>query len=246
MTHLATTERALDVRPLSSDERGSQTLALFDSLFPGERFVLLSKDACTDLLRRLQTERRGLFDWSPLELGPTVFRTEIARRETPGEGLRGVGEALSWDHDRLDALEEAAFKARAAGDFPAAFDLYAEFAIGLRRHIGFEEQLLFPAFEEASGIPPSSGPTAVMRAEHKEIVDLLERIADRIGDAAESLEALHQSFHAVLGLHNLKEERVLYPGTDRMLGPAESDRLVQKIQNYGGWAGVGPTRPTGV
>ncbi len=232
MTHLVTAERALDVRPLASDERISQTLVLFDSLFPGERFVVVSKDACTDLLRRLQTYRRGLFDWSPLELGPTVFRTEIARREAPGEGLRGVDEALSWDHDRLDALEEAAFKARAAGDFPAAFDLYAEFAIGLRRHIGFEEQLLFPAFEEASGMPPSAGPTAVMRAEHVEIVDLLEQIADRIGDAAESLDALRRSFHAVLGDHNFKEERVLYPTTDRLLGAAESDRLVRKIQGY--------------
>ena len=81
-------------------------------------------------------------------------------------------------------------------------------------------------------MPPSAGPTAVMRAEHVEIVDLLEQIADRIGDAAESLDALRRSFHAVLGDHNFKEERVLYPTTDRLLGAAESDRLVRKIQGY--------------
>ena len=92
--------------------------------------------------------------------------------------------------------------------------------------------MLFPAFEAASGMPPSAGPTAVMRAEHEEILDLLEQIAARIGDAAESLDALRRNFHAVLGDHNLKEEHVLYPGTDELLGPEESDRLVRRIQSY--------------
>lgn len=232
MTHLITAERALDARPLAADARSAQALALFDSLFPGERFVLVAKDACADLLRRLQAERPGLFEWSPLEMGPTVFRTEIARREASGGNARTVGEALAWDHDRLEALEEAAFEARTAGDFPAAFDLHAEFATGLRRHIGFEEELLFPAFEAASGMPPSAGPTAVMRAEHEQILDLLDQIADRIGDAAEPLDALRRKFHAVMDDHNFKEEHVLYPGTDQLLGSQGSDRLVRKIQGY--------------
>ncbi len=141
-------------------------------------------------------------------------------------------EALSWDHDRLDALEEAAFRARAAGALQEAFNLYAEFAVGLRRHIGFEEELLFPAFEVASGMPPSAGPTAVMRAEHREIRELLDQIAGEIGNAAAPVESLRRSFHAVLGDHNLKEEHVLYPGTDQLLGPEEADRLVRSIQSY--------------
>jgi uncharacterized protein (DUF2249 family) len=232
MSHCITAERELDIRALGSDERVSQALGLFDSLLPGERFVLVAKDAAGELLRRLQSERAGLFEWSPLELGPAAFRIEIARREPGAGGLRGIDEALSWDHDRLDALGEAAFRARAVGDFPAAFDLFAEFATGLRRHIGFEEQVLFPAFEDAAVMPPFVGPTAVMRAEHKVILDLLEQIAMRIGDAAEPLDALRQSFHTIIGDHNLKEERVLYPSTDRLLGAAESDRLVRKIQSY--------------
>jgi len=233
MSHCITAQRELDVRALSSDARCAQALFLFDSLLPGERFVLVSKDAAGELLRRLQSERAGLFEWSPLELGPAAFRIEIARRgATSGAGLRGIDEALSWDHDRLDALEDAAFRARASGDFPAAFDLFAEFATGLRRHIGFEEHVLFPAFEDAAVMPPYAGPTAVMRAEHREILDLLEQIAMRIGDAAEPLDALRRRFHAILADHNLKEERVLYPSTDRLLGAAESDRLVRKIQSY--------------
>jgi uncharacterized protein (DUF2249 family)/hemerythrin-like domain-containing protein len=233
MTHLVTAERALDVRSLPPSAATAEALARFDSLPSGERFVLISGGAMPGILRRLQAERPGLFEWSPLASGPAVWEVEIARRETSSRGPRGINEALSWDHDRLDALEEAAFRMRAAGDLQSAYDLYAEFSAGLQRHIGFEEELLFPAFEAGTGMPPTAGPTAVMRAEHREIRELLERIAGGIGDAAAPVEPLREAFHAVLGDHNLKEERVLYPGIDDLLGPAGSDRLVRQIQSYG-------------
>ena len=130
MTHLVTAERALDVRGREAGAAAAGTLEWFDSLGPGERFVLIGADAGGDVLRRLQAERPGAFDWSPLQSGPPVWRIEIGRCEASRPAGRGVNEALSWDHDRLDALEEAAFRARAAGDLAAAFDLYAEFAFG--------------------------------------------------------------------------------------------------------------------
>jgi uncharacterized protein (DUF2249 family) len=232
MTITMTVERPLDLRSLSPAERSTAVLAFFDSVAAGERLVLISGDAGGDVLRRLQAERRGLFEWSVLEPGPAAWRIEIARREGPGAALRGVNEALSWDHDRLDALEKAAFEKRALGEFPLAGELYAEFAAGLKRHIGFEEQLLFPAFEERSGFPPTAGPTAVMRSEHREIRELLDRIEAGIADAAAPVEQLRRSFHVVLGEHNFKEEEVLYPGTDELLGPEEADRLVAKIQGF--------------
>jgi uncharacterized protein (DUF2249 family) len=233
MTHLATAERALDVRSRPAAEAAAEALARFDSLNPGERFVLVGSDAGNEALSRLQAKRPGLFEWSPLVQGPPVWRTEIARRETPASGPRGIHEALSWDHDRLDALEEAAFRARSAGDLQAACDLYFEFAVGLRRHIGFEEDLLFPAFETKAGMPSTAGPTAVMRAEHREIRQLLDEIAAGIGDAAAPVERLRAGFHAVLGDHNTKEEQVLYPTADGLLGPEAADRLVGQIQRYG-------------
>lgn len=224
----------IDLRSLSSAERATKALVFFDALAPGEKLVLAGGDAGSDLLRRLQTERRGLFEWSVLEPGPALWRIEVARRAGPRGALRGVNEALSWDHDRLDALEAAAFEKRALGEFQLARDLYAEFAAGLKRHIGFEEQLLFPAFEERSGFPPTAGPTAVMRAEHREIRELLDRIEVKIADAAAPVEELRRSFHLVLGEHNFKEEEVLYPGTDELLGAEEADRLVAKIQGFSG------------
>jgi regulator of cell morphogenesis and NO signaling len=234
MTTVATADTLLDLRGLSSEERTSRGLAAFDSLVAEERLVLLVGDAAGDILRQLQEERRGLFEWSVLAAGPPAWRIELTRRAGTLGAPRGIDEALSWDHDRLDALEAAAFLKREQGDLKSASDLYAAFAAGLRRHIGFEEQILFPAFEGASGMTPAVGPTAVMRAEHREIESLLGQIEAGIGDGASPAEELRRRFHAVLGEHNVKEEEILYPMSDGFLGEQEADRLVEQIQRFGG------------
>jgi hemerythrin-like domain-containing protein len=166
----------------------------------------------------------------PLQEGPAEWRTEIARRDAGVGALRDVTEALGWDHDRLEELEARAFEARGNGDFAAARARFGEFAHGLERHIRFEEQILFPAFEERSGIQPEAGPTAVMRAEHREIENLLQAIVAAIGDPASRADGLRQDLPAVLALHNMKEEQVVYPDTDGMLAASERDALVARIQ----------------
>jgi regulator of cell morphogenesis and NO signaling len=234
MTTIVSTDRLLDLRGLPSEERETRAIASLDGLAPGESFVLLSADAARDLLRRLQQNRHGLFEWSLLAAGPPVWRIELERRPGALGEPRSINEALSWDHDRLDALEAASFRMRESGDFTSASELYAAFAVGLRRHIGFEEQILFPAFENVSGMNPAAGPTAVMRAEHREIENLLAGIEAGIADTASPVEALRQRFHAVLGEHNLKEEEILYPMSDSFLGVEEADYLVEQIQRFGG------------
>ncbi len=233
MTHAVLIDRILDATELTAKEASAECLGRFDALAPGERMVLRSRDPGAGLLARLQAERAGAFEWSPIESGPPAWRIEIEKRANPS-ARREVLEALAWDHDRLDALEAEAFRARESGDLTAAFDLYAQFAAGLRRHIGFEEEILFAAFEAASGMPSNAGPTAVMRAEHREIEELLEGIASGIGDAASDVRALRARLQDVLGDHNAKEEQVLYPTTDYLLGAETADRLVRKIQSYEG------------
>ena len=232
MISVAVAEKDLDLRDTAPAERIPRALAAFDALAAGETVVLLAADPASDVLRRLQAQRSGLFEWSLLAAGPPAWRIELARRAETGAPRRGVSEALSWDHDRLDSLEQTAFRKRGAGELRGAAELYAAFAAGLRRHIGFEEEILFPAFEERTGFPPMAGPTAVMRVEHREIQDLLQRIEAGIGDPAAPVEELRRRFYAVLGDHNVKEEEILYPGTDEILGAEDADRLVSRIQRY--------------
>jgi len=224
----------LDLCSLPPDERPKRVLEAFDRLTPGERLVLAGADWGGELLRQLQSERRGLFEWSVLSSRPGERRVELARRADSAPAMRTVDEALSWDHDRLDALEREAFGRRAAGDFESAAEIFSGFAAGLRRHIRFEEEILFPAFETRAGIPPTAGPTAVMRVEHREIEELIGLIEAGMADPGSKVEALRLRLHDVLGDHNLKEEQVLYPTTDELLGEKEADALVARIQRFDG------------
>jgi iron-sulfur cluster repair protein YtfE (RIC family) len=135
---------------------------------------------------------------------------------------------LSWDHDRLDAiLADVALKVD-AGKMGEARDTYRGFDHGLRRHIRIEEELLFPLFEARTGVV--SGPTAVMRSEHREIeraIGLMREALGR-GDADGFREGL-RFLRAVLPDHNAKEEHVLYPTTDRLLSPAELASFVARL-----------------
>jgi len=231
MTPTVAASRTIDLRTLEAAGRLAAAFSAFDTLAAGGSFVLVAYEDPAPLLERLQKERPGLFEWSPFEEGPEFFRVEIVRRRT-GAGARGVSEALGWDHDRLEDLEGKAFAERGAGHYAEAAVVYGTFARGLRRHIGFEEDLLFPEFERCSGLPADAGPTAVMRAEHRTIEDLIDEIERGIGDPALDLEGARRSLHQVLGDHNLKEERVLYPGTDRLMTEDERDELVRRIQAY--------------
>jgi len=48
--------------------------------------------------------------------------------------------------------------------------------------------------------------------------------------AASGAESVRHALHSVLGNHNLKEENIVYPGTDESMSPLERDALVARIQ----------------
>ena len=230
MSFPATIHRSLDCRGLPAQQLLLDVAAAFDALAPSELLVAEFDARPSTVLEWLRRERSGLFEWSPLAEEPRAWRIELVRRSA--RGARTVCEALAWDHDRLDELERLSFELRGSGEHQASQETYRAFAHGLRRHIRFEEELLFPEFERRAGLSPAAGPTAVMRAEHREILDLLAAIESSIGEPSTTAERQREAFHGVLGAHNEKEERVLYPGIDRLLGPVEADALVARIQAF--------------
>ncbi len=137
--------------------------------------------------------------------------------------MEGLSESLLEHHRYCDRLFASAFEAAAAADWEAFKRRVANLSETLELHIAFEEGELFPAFEEASGL--RGGPTEVMCAEHAEMRELLAALGaaepriDPQGCCAE-LEQLR----TILQEHNVKEETVLYPACDQLLG-ARSDLL---------------------
>ena len=88
---------------------------------------------------------------------------------TVGKTIR---EFFEQDHDRLDDLFKT-FQQLKRSDFPKAEQAFKEFKVGLQRHIVWEEDLLFSLWEEKTGMS-DSGPTPVMRNEHRQIGQQLE------------------------------------------------------------------------
>ncbi len=225
---MATRIGSLDVRPLPHGEKHSRVFRFFDGLKPGEAFVLVSDHEPRGLLSEFQGKRPGLYEWNVIELGPEVFRIELERRAAAGS--RDVSEFLGRDHDRLDAILEDAKGRVAAGDLVGAQVAFDEFSAGLIHHIQMEENILFPAFEEVTGV--QGGPTVVMRTEHRMIGRVLEegKAALAAKDGKGFLSAAAELV-SVLGPHNQKEENVLYPMTDEHLrGERERDELVRALQ----------------
>jgi regulator of cell morphogenesis and NO signaling len=93
---------------------------------------------------------------------------------------KSISTFYELDHDRLDELFKT-FQQFKRSDFAKAKEAFTEFKFGLQRHIVWEEDLLFPLWEEKTGMS-DSGPTFVMRAEHRQIGQQLEALHDKVAE----------------------------------------------------------------
>jgi regulator of cell morphogenesis and NO signaling len=135
---------------------------------------------------------------------------------------------LSQDHDRLDQLLET-YRQLKRVDFARAKQAFREFKFGLQRHIISEETILFPLFEDKSGLR-DHGPTVVMRAEHREIGRRLEALHDKVRRQDVDSEREEEELLQALDAHNQKEENVLYPAIDRLVSAEEKADAFRKIE----------------
>ena len=131
------------------------------------------------------------------------------------------------DHDRLDNLLRQ-FIQKKRVDFKGAKPYFREFFKGLRKHIVWEEEVLFPFFEKVSGI--TTGPTQVMRQEHRLIGAILDRIHDKVRKADPNTDTEEQELFAVLKPHNEKEECCLYPAIDQYAGPEQVAQIFLSME----------------
>jgi len=133
------------------------------------------------------------------------------------------------DHDRLDVLFRH-FQAHKRNDFPKAKSYFRNFLRGLKRHIVWEEEILFPIFETKSGMPAGVGPTQVMRMEHRQIGAALEKIHDKVREQNPDSDADEKALLDVLGQHNMKEESILYPGIDELISEQDAADMFRAME----------------
>lgn len=217
----------IDVRAIPPRDRHARIFDAFDVLPHGAELVLVNDHDPRPLLFTFQRTRAGLYDWSPLEQGPGIFRILVGRRAEDRALQQSVSDLLGHDHDRLDALMRTIRHAAERGDPEAAARGFEEFRVGLSRHIRAEDQIVFPELARLSGMSASTGPLAVMDEEHREIERTMEIVAAALAVGA---EAPFGELVGLLGEHNAKEEEVLYPEIDQLLDEAGRVRMCQAIE----------------
>lgn len=137
-----------------------------------------------------------------------------------------IGAALAefFTHDHR-ACDELWAEVEGAADVTAAFEKFSRMML---RHLAWEEEVLFPAFEDATGMH-GAGPTQVMRFEHTQMKGLLSSMAESLSDT-DALLDLGDTLMMLIQQHNMKEENMLYPMAERALG-ARWPALREKLQD---------------
>jgi iron-sulfur cluster repair protein YtfE (RIC family) len=128
----------------------------------------------------------------------------------------GAAAFFTADHRACDALWPAVEAAGEKGDGAALQAAFAAFARAMRRHLDMEEQVLFPAFEKATGMV--MGPTRVMRGEHAQMRAVLDQMAAAVPADPAAVLDLGDTLLMLVQQHNRKEEGMLYPMCDAHLG----------------------------
>jgi iron-sulfur cluster repair protein YtfE (RIC family) len=139
-----------------------------------------------------------------------------------------VAQYFAKHHNELDDCFKS-FQAQKYHNYGKAKEAFKRFKAGLERHIVWEEQLLFPLWEERAGMS-DSGPTFVMRGEHRHIGQRLEALLRKVQNENPDSAVEEEALTVLLKAHNMKEERVLYPSLDKLATDEERGDLYEKMK----------------
>lgn len=130
------------------------------------------------------------------------------------------------DHKRLDSLYLAFKNCCKENDSTQAVAYFMAYKEGIEKHIVWEESVLFPFFEQQTGM--LHGPTRVMTMEHQQVYRLNEAILACIEQQIPSA-AFELELEELLAGHNHKEENILYPMIDNNSNESQKAKLLLDI-----------------
>jgi len=140
--------------------------------------------------------------------------------------MESIRSTLTREHRACDDLMNAFEQSVAQNHWDKAGNLFSDFSASMERHLGKEEDVLFPAMEESMG--PGMGPVQVMRAEHENMRRLFSEIrGDITQQQSEHCLGLIDTLLMLIQQHNLKEENMLYAMADQILADEHDDVMAQ-------------------
>ena len=93
--------------------------------------------------------------------------------------MTSIPEFMTTKHRECDEFFIAAENAVADNNWSLAKQTFSQFSQELELHLQAEETILFPEFEQATGI--TQGPTQVMRGEHQQMRALAADLLQALG-----------------------------------------------------------------
>jgi iron-sulfur cluster repair protein YtfE (RIC family) len=137
--------------------------------------------------------------------------------------MKTISDFMTAAHRDCDELFARAEEA--AGDWAKTALELGGFRRALEQHLAMEEDVLFPAFEQQTGMS-DGGPTEAMRAEHTHMRALLDQLADAVADRDEKRYlGVADTLLVLMQQHNMKEESMMYP----MIDSAVAERIAELI-----------------
>ena len=135
---------------------------------------------------------------------------------------------LTKDHRDCDEVFASLENAVADNNWDLTNTLFIDFHTDLNHHFSMEETIMFPAFEEKTGM--TQGPTAMMRMEHDQMRSVLGQMKEDVDSKnKDHFFGLSESLMMLMQQHNMKEEQMLYAMADAHLG-ADVEGIVSNMK----------------
>jgi hypothetical protein len=146
---------------------------------------------------------------------PLIQIKAAARRASTIESMPVASRTLAEHHRRCEELFGVAQRAAAASDWSSLPGRVGALREALLEHFHYEEDRLFPLYEEASG---NEGSTEAFCAQHDDMRAALWVLATMSpGDEPRRYRAELEALNAAFDVHAAEEERRMYPEFERIL-----------------------------
>lgn len=142
--------------------------------------------------------------------------------------MQSISEFMRKDHNRLDELFKR-YNVFKNSDPIKAKEIFFEFKYGLQKHILWEEEILFPLFENKTGMSYIE-PTFVLKIEHEKIKHYLAEMSIKLENSNNQTDDFENILNNILFAHNYKEENIIYSMIDDFVNAEELSELFLKMK----------------
>jgi iron-sulfur cluster repair protein YtfE (RIC family) len=132
------------------------------------------------------------------------------------------------DHQRLSTLFVRYVEAYKQGS-PAAIGLFQEYYEGLKQHMKWEDQSLFPAYE---GIARQNNVSELLHdimIEHRGIHKMVSQLDDIHKKNIKISDELHDNIRKLMESHQFKETKIIYPAVEKALSSDQKHTIFSQM-----------------